>query len=108
MQPISPAVGAVDLIESAQLFDTVQEAVSDLNYIYAATARRRFMHKDYVMSRDLAGDYVSHFARAAAEQLQGAGGGVTGRGPRIGLMFGRESSGLTNEEVALAGEACGD
>lgn len=41
------------------------------------------MNKDYVLTRDLAADYPSDAGR-------------------VGIMFGRESSGLTNAEVALA------
>ena len=35
------AVGAADLLQAAQLFDTVEEAVADLTFLYAATARPR-------------------------------------------------------------------
>jgi len=93
---IAVSVGADDLIASARLYNSVQEATADLNYLYAATARKRFMHKDYVMSRDLAGDYAS-----LAPVTPGDGGAGGGRA-RVGVMFGRESSGLTNEEVAMA------
>jgi cell division septation protein DedD len=57
------AVGAADLLEAALLFDTLEEAVSDLNFLYAATARPRFMNKDYVLTRDVAADYPRHLAR---------------------------------------------
>src|ERR1700691_4252963 len=33
------AVGAVNLLESARVFDTLEEAIADLNYVYATTAR---------------------------------------------------------------------
>lgn len=55
-----------------------------LQYVYAATARTRFMNKDYVVSRGIAADYPK------VPEL------------RVGILFGRESSGLTNAEVALA------
>jgi tRNA/rRNA methyltransferase len=49
----------------------------------AAVPTCRFMNKDYVLTRDLAADYPSDAGR-------------------VGIMFGKESSGLTNAEVALA------
>lgn len=35
------AVGAADLLDAAQLYDTVEEAIADVAYLYAATARPR-------------------------------------------------------------------
>jgi len=52
-------------------------------YVFAATARQRAMNKEAVGSR------------ALPSSLPPAG-------THVGIMFGRESSGLTNEEVALA------
>jgi tRNA/rRNA methyltransferase len=89
------SVGAADLLASAKLYPTLSAAAADLHTLYAATARRRAMNKDVVSSRNLARE----LARAAA----GVGGGGAGVGAaRVGIAFGRESSGLTNEEVALA------
>ena len=44
------AAGAVELIENAKLFDTVDEAVADLSYVLAATARRRELEIPVVLS----------------------------------------------------------
>jgi hypothetical protein len=82
----------------------------------------RFMHKPFVTSKQLAGDICSGLVpaalvaneAAAAAMSAGADGDAGGPvasalSPRAGLMFGRESSGLTNEEVALANKVirCG-
>ncbi len=61
-------------------------AVADLGYVYATTARERDMAKSVVGPRD------------AAARLAG------GDGVQKGVLFGRERSGLTNDEVALADE----
>ena len=76
------SVGAIDIIESAKIFDNVTDAVSDLQYVYATTAQRRDMNKNYVMSRDIA----SHIDRSI----------------KTGIMFGRENWGLTNKEIGMA------
>jgi hypothetical protein len=62
--------------------------------VYAATARPRGrMNKPVILSRDLADDCHRLAAEAAQQGLPP---------PRVGLMYGRESSGLTNSEVGLA------
>lgn len=76
-------MGAYDILDSAQLFDNLADAVADLQYTYAATARPRFMHKDYVLTRELPNEPALHDYSS------------------VGFVFGRESSGLTNDEVAL-------
>ncbi|KAG2485276.1 hypothetical protein HYH03_015951 [Edaphochlamys debaryana] len=135
---------AADLLESARLYGSVDEAVADLDRVYAATARTRFMSKAFVTSRTLPSDLLqlaaaastAAAAAAAADAaastsppasahaassvpLSGEGqeagpgpGSAQASGPpaaaggwrlpRAGVLFGRESSGLTNEEVARA------
>jgi tRNA/rRNA methyltransferase len=83
---VSAASGADDIVNSAMIFDTVKEAVGDLNTVFAATARVRDMVKP-----------VISFAGAAAEAAE-----KLNSGERVGVLFGRENSGLTNDEVAMA------
>lgn len=76
-----------------------------------AHCTRRFMHKPFVTSKQVAGDICSGLvpvalAAAAAAEAAADATDVATRMPRAGLMFGRESSGLTNEEVALANKVC--
>ena len=40
------AAGAADLLASAQLFETLHEALADLNLVYATTARERGITKE--------------------------------------------------------------
>jgi len=82
------AAGAVDIIAAARLFDTVEEAVAELNYVLATTARERSMAKPILTPAEGA-------ARLRKAGLQGRTSAV---------LFGGERSGLSNDEVALADE----
>ncbi|EFJ50013.1 hypothetical protein VOLCADRAFT_104150 [Volvox carteri f. nagariensis] len=57
---------AVDLLRSARLYDSVEDAIADLDRVYAATARTRYMTKAFVTSRQLPGD-LRQLAGAATE-----------------------------------------
>ncbi len=80
----SMSVGAIDLIENAKLYESISDAAADLEYIYAATAASRDMNKAHVLTRDI--------MQEAPMQSRS----------KVGVMFGRESSGLTNKEIAYA------
>src|SRR6266853_3059140 len=80
------AAGADHILDHAELFDTVEQAVADLTLLFATTARAHDQAKPVVAPEAAAREIVAHAA---------AGGGV-------GILFGRERYGLQNEEVALA------
>lgn len=80
------ASGADYVVEAAKVFATLEEAIGDLNFVYATTARPRDMIKQV-----LAPDEAVGVMQANLES--GAG---------VGLMFGRERWGLNNEEVAIS------
>src|SRR5438105_8323430 len=80
------AAGADYILERAELFDTVQAAVADLDLLFATTARAHDQAKPVVAPEGAAQEMTSHIA----------GGG------KAGIMFGRERAGLENDEVALA------
>jgi len=80
------AAGADHILERAELFDTVEQAVADLDLLFATTARAHDQAKP-VMG-----------PQAAASEIAAQ---VTG-GAKAGILFGRERWGLTNEEVARA------
>lgn len=84
----SAASKADHVIDGVRVFDTLPEALADLNYVIATTARERDGFKP---------------VRGPVE----AGRILRGRfqsGQRTGIMFGRERFGLYNEEVGLADE----
>ena len=77
------ASGADVVLEKAQVFATVQEAIADCSTVYASTVRRR----------DLVMPVVSPEAMADA---------IAASAARSAILFGPERSGLETEEVALA------
>ncbi len=80
----SMSVGAIDIIKHAKIYDNVPMAIADLEYVYATTATSRDMNKNYVLSKDLSKQFLYS--------------------ANVGIMFGREASGLTNEEIAYANQ----
>ncbi|CZT35312.1 RNA methyltransferase [Rhizobium sp. 9140] len=76
------------VINAAKLYETTEEAVADLNFVYATTARDRYGYKPV------------RAPGVAAETLRGR----FVKGEKTGILFGRERTGLTNEEIALADE----
>jgi tRNA/rRNA methyltransferase len=85
---ISAASKADHVIDAARVFSSLEEAVADLNFVYATTARDRYGYKE-VRSPVVAANTLRHRFRA---------------GEATGILFGRERTGLTNEEIALADE----
>jgi tRNA/rRNA methyltransferase len=83
---MAAAAGADRVVEGARVFETLADAIADLSRVYATTARVRDMTKPQLTPR----------AAAAALHAAAAAGG------RCGLVFGREATGLDNDDVALA------
>ena len=80
------AAGADAVLDGAQLFDTLEAAVADCNFVLATTARAHDQAKP-VLAPDEA-------AREMAPRIAG--------GESVAVLFGRERWGLENDEVALA------
>jgi tRNA/rRNA methyltransferase len=80
------AAGADHILDSAELFETVEAAVVDCTLLFATTARAHDQAKP-VVGPDV----------AATEMV-----GQIRSGGTVGILFGRERSGLLNEEVGLA------
>ena len=78
------AAGADDLVEAAPVFATLAEAVADCRWVLGCTARSRRVQLEELHPRDAA-------RRAIV---------ATASGP-VALVFGRERTGLTNEELQL-------
>jgi len=79
------AAGAIDVLENASVYATTGEAVADLNFILAATARRRELEIPVIGTEHIGAELR---ARAAI-------------GTRSGILFGPEKAGLKNEDVVL-------
>jgi tRNA/rRNA methyltransferase len=79
------ASGADHVLEQAQVFDSVAEAIADCSTVFASTVRRR----DLIMP-------VTGPEEMAREMHLTAG--------RSAILFGPERSGLETDDVALAGK----
>ncbi|HQR03184.1 MAG: RNA methyltransferase [Proteobacteria bacterium] len=79
------ASGAVDILAAARVCTTLEEALADTVFATAVTARRREL---------AAAPLWAH--QAVAELVAKAAGGA-----RVALVFGNETFGLSNQEVAL-------
>jgi tRNA/rRNA methyltransferase len=82
----SAASGADRVLDAARLFDTVEEAIGDLQRVYATTARDRYMVKRIVTPRQAATELRTHM----------------GAGEACGILFGPERMGLLSDHAALA------
>ncbi len=80
------ASGANEILHNVKIFESTQDAVSDINRLYASTARPRDMIKPVVTPN-----------QAAIEMCQ-----ASDDGEKVGILFGTEVSGLVNEDVVLA------
>lgn len=83
---VAMASGAGGVLDDARVFATTAEAVADLNFVYATTARPREMAKTVMTPEG---------AMAHAREL------IAG-GSRVGVLFGRERTGLENADVVRA------
>jgi tRNA/rRNA methyltransferase/tRNA (cytidine32/uridine32-2'-O)-methyltransferase len=73
-----------DVVERAELFEDLTEALADATFVVGTTARARTAQRNYVRPRDVAPKIVEH-ART---------------GP-VALLFGREDRGLGNDALDL-------
>jgi len=74
-----------DVLENSRVVETIEEAIEGVHYLVATTHRRR-----------LAKLPPPVIAREAAQNIASISQDKT-----VGLLFGRESSGLTSEELSL-------
>lgn len=82
------AVGASDVLAKARVVATLSEALNGTLFATAITARRRELAVEPLWAREAAAEIVSE-ANAAATSGE------------VALVFGNETAGLSNDEVAL-------
>ena len=80
------AGNATDLLDNAQVFDSIQTAVKGSKVIYATSARDRTIEWPILSAKD------------AAKEIQD----LVNNNIEVSIIFGREDRGLTNEELQLA------
>jgi tRNA/rRNA methyltransferase len=80
------AAGADRVLDGAQLYDSLADAIGDCTFVLAATARNHDQAKPVVGAVEAAAEMAP---RVAAEE-------------NVAIVFGRERNGLENHEVARA------
>lgn len=85
-EAFATATKASDILNKAKIFHNLNDAILDLNFIIAATARSRHMVKKSISPKKI----VEHCNKRFSKDT------------RIGILFGRENNGLSNEELSLA------
>jgi tRNA/rRNA methyltransferase len=78
--------GADEVLQNAKIYATAQEAIADLHYIYATTSRNHDMINRIMTPKAAIPDMVDRIAS----------------GQKVGVMFGRERTGLVNDYIVLA------
>ncbi|RPH28778.1 MAG: tRNA/rRNA methyltransferase [Bacteroidales bacterium] len=74
-----------DILEDAKVYTSLAEAITDLDFIIATTAKQRWVKLDIIPSNKLL-----QFLLEKEDTIS-----------NIGIVFGREESGLTNEEISI-------
>lgn len=82
VKAVARAAGAVDILDNLHIVDTLEEALADCHVVFGASARLRAIPWPLIDTREC--------AKIAVETIQEN---------KIAVVFGRENSGLTNDEL---------
>jgi len=74
-----------EILENANVFSSLAEATSDLDFIIATTSKQRWVKLDIIPSNELL-----NFIEEKEDTIS-----------KIGIVFGCEESGLSNEEISI-------
>ena len=74
-----------EILESAQVFSNLKEAVQDIDWIIGTSAKKRRVNEDYYPSNK-----INDLIQAKANSIK-----------NLAIVFGREESGLTNDELKI-------
>lgn len=74
-----------EVLDNAQVFPTLEEAVSDMDFVVASSAKTRSVRGDHHPAEDL------------PEMIRKKSGSISS----VAIVFGREESGLRNDEMRL-------
>jgi tRNA/rRNA methyltransferase len=78
------SVGAFNIIKSAKIYNTVENAVKKFDLIFATTARKRDVNKKHIS--------IVNFTKLLSKY----------KNSNIGIIFGPEASGLSNHDLSLS------
>ena len=79
---LATSVGAKNILNSAKIYKSLRPAVGDLDIIFATTSRSRKVNKKVISITDF------------TKKIK--------KGQKIGIIFGPEASGLSNDDVNFA------
>ncbi len=84
-QAITMSSGALERIGEVKIFDTLSQAIADLHFCFATTARKRDMIKPEFNPENAIKESIKRINNKQ----------------NIGIVFGAERTGLLNEEISL-------
>ncbi len=79
---LATSVGAKDILKSAKIYDSVEKSIEDLDIILASSSRVRRVNKKIILVSDMRKKIIKR--------------------KKIGILFGPEASGLSNDEINCA------
>ncbi len=82
---LTTAHGSRDILKKAPVFYNFEESIKDLDLIIGTTAKKRSVHEDYHWVEDLPSIILNK-----KDSIK-----------NVGIIFGREESGLTNHELSM-------
>ena len=81
---IATSVGAKDILKKTKVYCSLKDAINKYDVIYASSARRRDINKRHLS--------FNEFIKSIKKNKKG----------KIGIIFGPEASGLSNEDIAYS------
>ena len=79
---LATSVGAKDILKSAKIYNSVEKSIGDLDIVFASSSRIRKVNKKTISITNL------------KKKIK--------KGKKIGILFGPEASGLSNDEISCA------
>ena len=79
---LATSVGAKDILNSTKVYNSIEKSIGDLDIIFASTSRIRSINKKTISILDLKNKVKKK--------------------RKIGILFGPEASGLSNDEISYA------
>ena len=80
---IATSVGAKDILKKTKVFSSVEKAINKYDVVYASSARKRDINKKHLSFNE----FIKSIER--------------NKNKKIGIMFGPEASGLSNEDIVF-------
>ena len=79
---LATSVGAKNILQSVKISKSIEQTISDLDIIFASTSRKRKVNKKIIS--------ITEFVKKIKNNQ------------KVGVIFGPEASGLTNDEINSA------